>query len=184
MNSLEQLNNYAGSPVAFVDHRVAMVVFDRTTEPASQVIRANVADQFFTSVTPGIEITDIINQTATISYTLDFTNYPTGTTLSWATSLPSTVTLTVSPARHYTVSNITLVQEWDAVKSPDLFVPGAPNVSCSAKSTISYSSTLTKQWATTLIVNPQNQLTAPLFDTPFTINANTVLTGTPTVTSL
>lgn len=119
MRSLTDLNNFGATSIEVTDLRPATVIFDRAFPqlPNDQIL--TIAS---TTVNPepGIEIEEIINyQTANVRYRVRIVpgtvNPLTGSTISWA-SLPTGVTLS-TVGNTYTLSGLTSVSDWNAVKN-------------------------------------------------------------------
>ena len=125
MKSLSELNSFANQSLELTDGRPARVIFDRS-QPLAQII--DLDDGNLTETVPnGTEIIEIINySTANVRYRVSVKSAIgtplTASTVTWA-SLPTGVTVTESPADTWTVTGITSVADWDAVKTPTWTLP-------------------------------------------------------------
>jgi hypothetical protein len=126
MNSLSELNNFGGATFFHTDNRPSIVKFDRVTpiEPFNRSI--NITSTSNTYITPGIEITEIVNfSTANVRFQL--TIYPgdvtplTGSTISWP-YIPSPLSLS-TVGNVYTISGIRNVDDWNIIRRFDWTLP-------------------------------------------------------------
>jgi len=136
MNSLEELNLWnQGITLTYTDQRIAGVYFDRTT-PTNQSTIANEGGIFSSPV--GIEITDVANSDIALpTYTIDLTNAPAGTTLSWPT-IPSGMTVLTPTPTTYRIQYINSAGLWDTVKNPNIDLPDGYTGTFSYTATINY----------------------------------------------
>jgi hypothetical protein len=123
MNSLSELNSFGSTSVTITDNRSAGVKFDRVSplEPLDQ--NAQRTQQSIT-VNPGINIVEIINfSTANVRYRIKAikgTSNPLTISECVFNTMPSGVTLDITSTANgfiYTISGITKVSEWEAIKS-------------------------------------------------------------------
>ena len=126
MNSLSELNNFGGATFFHTDNRSSVVKFDRVS-PIQPLNRSlNITSTSNTYITPGIEITEIVNfSTANVRYQL--TIYPgdvtplTGSTISWP-YIPSPLSLS-TVGNVYTISGIRNVDDWNIIRRFDWTLP-------------------------------------------------------------
>jgi hypothetical protein len=119
MNSLQQLNTLGTTTIDVTDNRFSKVIFDRVAplQPLAQVLEITSTT---VTVDPGIEIVEIINYaTANVRYrvTIQTGGSPllTGSSVTWG-AIPTSLLLTTA-GNVNTISDITTVADWDAVKS-------------------------------------------------------------------
>ena len=119
MNSLSELNAFSATALDVTDSRGSKVIFDRVAplQPLNQVL--NITSTTVT-VNPGIEIVDIINYaTANVRYRVIIrtggTPLLTGSSVTWG-AIPTSLLLTTA-GDQYTISGITTLADWNAVKS-------------------------------------------------------------------
>lgn len=125
MNSLQQLNGYGQTSITITDDRFATVIFDRmpplqARDKEQKILTTTV------SVTPGIEITDIINySTANVRYRVEIkskNNLLTATSLAWPT-LPGYMSVgTVGLV--YTVTGFRSASDWNTARAFTWTLPG------------------------------------------------------------
>lgn len=117
MKSLEELNQYALSPITYIDDRPAGVFFDRGAT-VDQEITVNENTTFFFPY--GIEIEDITQyDVAQMEYVIDLSVFdPDVVYISFPTSvtLPSHITVT-RVGNVFTISEIRNKADWDLVKT-------------------------------------------------------------------
>jgi hypothetical protein len=126
MNSLDQLNTLGATTLDITDNRPSKVNFNRVLPlaPLAQVLEITSTTL---TVNPGIEIVEIINYaTANVRYrvTIQTAGVPalTGSSVSWG-AIPTSLLLTTA-SNVYTISGITTLAEWNAVKSFTWTLPG------------------------------------------------------------
>lgn len=118
MNSLQELNNFGGVSLDFTDNRSSAVKFDRVS-PLEPLNRGFTITSLASVVTPGIEITEIINY-ATANVRYQVTIYPgdvtplTGSSISF-TNVPAHVTSSIA-GNVYTLTGLRSVDDWLAVR--------------------------------------------------------------------
>ena len=182
MNSLEELNQWnLGTSVTYTDQRIAGVYFDRAAAVNQSVI-ANEGSTFISPV--GIEITDIANPTiALCSYTINLTNAPAGTTLSWPT-LPEDLESSTPSPNNYRVQYINTVNDWTAIKNPTVDLPSDFIGTFTYTVTLSYVDgnlgAQTKSWTVAATVVDLTILNLPL-ETEYDKSANTKVNNPPQI---
>ena len=126
MNSLDQLNTLGATTLDITDNRPSKVNFNRVLPlaPLAQVLEITSTTL---TVNPGIEIVEIINYTtANVRYrvTIQTAGVPalTGSSVGWG-AIPTSLLLTTA-SNVYTISGITTLAEWNAVKSFTWTLPG------------------------------------------------------------
>lgn len=125
MKTFSELNTFSEQNFDLTDGRPANVLFSATK--ASPVVSEFDDGNLTVTIGNGIDIIEIINySTADVRYVVTVkssTSTPmTTSSIAWA-SLPAGVTVVESPADTYTVSGITSVADWDAVKNPIWTLP-------------------------------------------------------------
>lgn len=180
MNSIQELNNYGNQPITYQDGRASTVLFDLAI-PVNQTVNIVQAHTF--SLTPGINITEIINyQECATRFIVDTRNLS-GVVLTWAT-MPAGVTLTESPAGYYTVSGLQTAEQWEAIKSPTVSLPSNAYVgNFVIASKIDFLTRIApnlQTWTTAVSVRAAVQLTEPE-DFYYDAGVANALTGTPTI---
>jgi len=186
MNSLEELNLWnQGISIEYTDVRISGVEFDRLAAE-NQVIVVNEGSTF--SSPAGIEIQDVINPSAAlVTYTIDISNAPVGTTVSW-TTIPSGCTVTQPGPTLYRISGIDSAGIWDQIKNPEIDLPtGIPE---SFFGTFTYSSTinyndgnlgpLQKTWNIVTTVLDVTILNSPL-ETVYNLNSTNDVEYAPNI---
>jgi hypothetical protein len=113
MNTLEQLNTRSASSFEFADSRPATVVFDRVR---NLYVLDRVLDISSTSVTvtPNIEIQEIVNySTAAVEFVVTVNDIP-GATVSWD-DLSDNLTLN-QVGNTYTITGFESAQDWETAR--------------------------------------------------------------------
>lgn len=184
MNSLEELNGYAQDlELPYTDLRSPTVTFDTS----ATVNQTQTVDEGFTFLsTVGIEITEIINPAVSSpTYTIDVKNIP-GTTVTWGT-IPSGLTLTNPQPGVYTISGLTTIEQWDAIKQGTITLPTNYYGLWTYTSTIRYYSAIEGNkimgWTTAVTVNDVQFLTSPL-SFVYPVNAVTAVETPPQIANL
>ena len=117
MKSLEELNQYALSPITYIDDRPARVFFDRGAT-VDQFVEINENTTYFFPY--GIDIEDITQfDVALVEYEIDLTSFTSNAVyLSWPNSitLPAYITVT-RVGNYFTISGIRSASDWDLVKA-------------------------------------------------------------------
>jgi surface protein len=117
MKSLEELNQYALSPITYIDDRPARVFFDRGAT-VDQFVEVNENTTYFFPY--GIDIDDITQfDVALVEYEIDLTSFTSNAVyLSWPNSITLPAYITVSRVGNYfTISGIRSASDWDLVKA-------------------------------------------------------------------
>lgn len=119
MKSLQDLNNHSQTSLEITDNRGSRVVFDRVfpLQPLDQILTISRLDL---PVDPGINIVEIISYNiANVRYRVNIVTGDsptlTGSNIEFAT-LPSGLLLT-QVGNTYTISGISTVEQWEAIKS-------------------------------------------------------------------
>lgn len=118
MNSLSELNNFGGVALTYTDNRSSLVKFDRVS-PLEPINRGYTISSTTQTVTPGIEIVEIVNYAlANVRYQV--TIYPgdadplTGSSISFS-NVPAHVTSSTA-GNVYTLTGLRSVDDWLAVR--------------------------------------------------------------------
>jgi hypothetical protein len=182
MNSLEELNQWnLGTSVTYTDQRIAGVYFDRAAAVNQSVI-ANEGSTFISPV--GIEITDIANNNITLlTYTIDISNAPTGTTVSWPT-IPSEMTVLTPTDTTYRIQYINSAADWDIVKNPIFDMPNEYVGTFSYTATLNYIDgnlgAQSKSWTIAATVVELTILNLPL-ETSYNKSDDTIVSNPPQI---
>ena len=182
MNSLEELNLWnLGITLSYTDQRIAGVYFDRTT-PTNQTIIANEGGIF--SSPAGIEVTDIANSDiALLTYTIDISSAPSGTTLSWPT-IPSGMTVLTPTATTYRIQYINSAGDWSTVKNPNIDLPDGYTGTFTYTATLNYVDgnlgAQSKSWTVATTVVELTILNLPL-ETSYDKSASTKVSNPPQI---
>jgi hypothetical protein len=118
MNSLQDLNGYGQTSITITDDRFATVIFNRMPPLQARDVEQDIVTTTV-AVTPGIEITDIINySTANVRYQVEISSRDgllTASSLTWPT-LPAYMSVgTVGLV--YTVSGFRTASDWNTARA-------------------------------------------------------------------
>ncbi len=152
MNSLQDLNFYSNTGVAYTDDRAFAITFSNAV-PVNQTV--SVAEGQTHTIKTGTDITYLLSANS-VTYTINVATVA-GTTVTWPNALPSLVTVS-NVAGVYTVSNISSATVWDQIKSPIVIMPRDRDTNWSYDCKIGYGGNANvKSWSTAVTVsgNPE-----------------------------
>lgn len=183
MNSLSELNNYSDTSIEFVDFRPTDVKFllETPTTSSTTVYEGVVSLNYV--LTHGVIITDIINRTSDLTYSIDLSELPNNPQITWE-GLSPTLTLTHTGSV-YTVSGIKSVRDWDSIRNSTatLQVPSPfGSVDRQVAHTLTYEGQ-SKVWHTTIIALLLNEL-SPSSSFVYADNISNLITGVPIILEL
>jgi len=157
VNSLEELNDYSLTTMPFIDERPSAIVYDRpiTTNQSITVIEGNTHPAL-----TGIDIEEIVNcQSGNVVYRIDLRQA--NAQAIWS-SLPANVTSNVSPMGVYNINGLTLTEDWDKVKSPNIVLPADYANTFAYTSTIYLNGNVSNYWVNTVTVTDLPEMTTPI----------------------
>lgn len=181
MNSLEDLNGYAGVEIEYIDQRSPDVLFDDDSA-SSQSVTVETGSTHL--VPAGIEIIEIINYEQSLpTYEIDLQG-TTGSTATWG-SLPSHLSVDNSVPGLYIVSGMKTVADWDLIKSPTITTPSGFNGYWTYSATVKWNSTTTLEtmpWTVAVYSGSVSDLSTPQIYY-YTSSATQTVTGNPILTT-
>ena len=141
----------------FIDERPRAIVYDRpiTTNQSITVIEGNTHPALV-----GIDIEELVNcQSGNVVYRIDLRQA--NAQAIWS-SLPANVTSNVSPMGVYNINGLTLTEDWDKVKSPNIVLPVDYSNTFAYTSTIYLNGNVSNYWVNTVTVTDLPEMTTPI----------------------
>jgi len=168
ISSLQDLNNYALTPITYTDLRTAQVIFDRGAT-VDQELTINENNTF---VFPwGININDITQyDVAEVQYEIDLTNFTSPVNVEWGTLPAHVTTQRVGTTNVWLVEDIRSASDWLAVRNATVTPEFGFSGDITLRGTISYYSD-----------NQDSSRTQVGWDVDLTVNAVQYFTTAPTL---
>ena len=174
MNSLKQLNDYSQVGIAYEDYRPAVYTLGPViaTNFSQTVYEGNVVP-----VLVGRDFT-YLQSTANLTYTIAANTLP-GSTITWATPLPSGANVTQIANSVYRVTGISSVSVWDDIKDPVINMPLDSNVPFVYTATIEFPGNVVTWTGNVTVLDTPEWTTAT--DTTYDEDTDRVLANVPLI---
>lgn len=182
MNSIQDLNNYANSGIAFTDPNAVFSIAFSNATPVNQSISV-LENQSFLAPT-GTDITTLTGANL-VTYTVNVSSVS-GATVSWPIPLPSRAVVTNFGNGVYQLGNISAASVWNTVKNPQVNLPSHDRTNFSMVSSIGWVGSggpSSKSWSTAVTIIPISQLPMTVADFNYPVFTSNVIPNAPQISN-